>query len=333
MWHGGSGIRRAVRAVAAAAIGVLLSTALTGSAAARHEDPLDRAGWSGGWSLPKRYATARQALTAAYRDTARRARQPMAPETRAAFAARASRYAAWLASGRRFLLFDPDGRGLAAEVLGDLESARHVAVLVPGNDVDLDNYDDPRQPLAKPRGMAKALLREAAAVAPGERLAVVVWVGYVTPQGLGVDAAREELAEAGARSLVRFLAGLAAAGHPATSLFCHSYGSVVCGLAARRVNVRDIVVLGSPGMHADTVADLHTRARIWAVRAPGDWIRHVPHLSLLGFGHGRDPVDPAFGARVLSAAGVRDHDGYFAPGTASLRAFAQIALQRYGKVR
>ena len=41
---------------------------------------------------------------------------------------------------RRFLLFDPAGDGRAAEVFGDLTTARHVAVVVPGMNNDLNNF-------------------------------------------------------------------------------------------------------------------------------------------------------------------------------------------------
>ena len=101
------------------------------------------------------------------------------------------------------------------------------------------------------------------------------------------------------------------------ALFCHSYGSVVCGVAAHELprRVTDVVVAGSPGMRAENVAGLHTSARVWATRDEGDWIADVPHLEVGGLGHGADPVSPEFGARLLSSAGARSHTGYFAPGT------------------
>ncbi|MEU8529374.1 alpha/beta hydrolase [Streptomyces sp. NPDC048629] len=216
-------------------------------------------------------------------------------------------------AGRQVLAYDPRGRGQVAVVEGDLERAEHVAVVVPGSDVDA--------------ARSESLLDKAEALyeATGERVAVVAWAGYTTPVGVGWDAATGGLAEAGAGRLVRFAEGLAATGAPEPAVFCHSYGSVVCGLAAHELKARDIVVHGSPGLRADNVAGLHTSARVWAAKDPDDWISKVPNVRLLGLGHGADPTGPGFGARPVPAADAQGHDGYFAPGTQSLRAFAAIA--------
>jgi hypothetical protein len=65
---------------------------------------------------------------------------------------------------------------------------------------------------------------------------------------------------------------------------------------------------------------------VWAGSAPHDWTRNVPGLQVYGVGHGRLPVDPAFGALPLPATDVLDHDGYFMPDTSLLRALARIAV-------
>ncbi|MGP3771980.1 alpha/beta hydrolase [Streptomyces sp. SDT5-1] len=232
----------------------------------------------------------------------------------------AERCSELLAHGRRILAFDPRGRGQVAEVYGDLPSADHVSVIVPGSDIDLGTFDRTTDMYGTPAGMARSLHR-----ATGGRTAVVAWVGYTTPVGLGPDAATGRLAEAGAPRLARFVQGLTAAGTPKPTVFCHSYGSVVCGLTASRLPASDLVALGSPGLRADSVADLHTRARVWAARDADDWIGKVPNVELFGLGHGADPTDPSFGARRVPAAHAKGHTGYFAPGTDSLRAFARIA--------
>ncbi|CAM5543395.1 hypothetical protein GCM10010222_25690 [Streptomyces tanashiensis] len=215
--------------------------------------------------------------------------------------------------GARVLAHDPRGRGQVALVYGDLARAEHVAVIVPGSDVDADRV----RPLAD---MATELRR-----ATGGRTAVVAWAGYTTPVGVGLDAATGRLAEAGADRLTRFTDGLAAVGAAEPSVFCHSYGSVVCGLAAHRLKAKDLVVFGSPGMRAENVSELGTSARVWAAKDPTDWIDRVPNVEFAGLGHGADPTDPAFGARRIPAGDAAGHGGYFAPGTASLRAFAAIA--------
>ncbi|WP_046780001.1 alpha/beta hydrolase [Streptomyces yangpuensis] len=266
-----------------------------------------------------------------------------------------ARYASLAAPDRRILAFDPRGRGQVAEVFGDLEHAAHVAVIVPGNDNDAASYDSRRAPYTGPAGMARALHVAAAGpaadgttaegaaaggpVAPGSvaggpvtpgsvaggPVAVVAWTGYTTPVGVGLDAADGRLAAAGAARLARFTAGLDAVGAPDPVLFCHSYGSVVCGLAARHTDATDLVALGSPGMRADTAEALRTGARVWAARGPSDWIADVPNVRFAGLGHGADPTSAAFGARRVPAADVRGHAGYFTPGTQSLAVFAAIA--------
>ncbi|MFI9207164.1 alpha/beta hydrolase [Streptomyces sp. NPDC053253] len=218
--------------------------------------------------------------------------------------------------GARVLAHDPRGRGQIALVYGDLARAEHVAVIVPGSDTDLDHVT----PLAD---MARSLHR-----ATGGRTAVVAWAGYTTPLGVGLDAATGRLAEAGADRLTRFVDGLAAvrpAGAAEPSVFCHSYGSVVCGLAAHDLKAKDLVVFGSPGMRAANVAELGTSARVWAAKDPTDWIDRIPNVELAGLGHGADPTDPDFGARRIPAEDATGHGGYFAPGTSSLRTFAAIA--------
>ncbi|MFJ1566014.1 alpha/beta hydrolase [Streptomyces erythrochromogenes] len=246
-----------------------------------------------------------------------------------------ARYASLAAPDRRILAFDPRGRGQVAEVFGDLEHAAHVSVIVPGSDNDATSYDARRAPHTGPAGMARALRTAAEANAAdgsvgggsvaGGSVAVIAWTGYTTPVGVGLDAADGRLATAGATRLARFTAGLDAVGAPDPVLFCHSYGSVVCGLAARHTDATDVVAFGSPGMRADTADALHTGARVWAARSPSDWIADVPNVRLAGIGHGADPTSAAFGARRVPAADVRGHAGYFTPGTQSLAAFAAIA--------
>ena len=222
--------------------------------------------------------------------------------------------------GRQILAFDPRGRGQVAEVYGELDDAAPRVRRRPRLRHRRGHLRPGERPYGTPAGMA-ASLRDAT----HDATAVIAWAGYTTPVGVGLDAATGELAEAGAERLTRFTEGLDAAGAPDPVLFCHSYGSVVCGLAAQDSDASDIVVLGSPGMRAGTVADLRTDARVWAAKDPTDWIDDVPHVEFAGLGHGADPTDPSFGARRVPAADAQGHTGYFAPGTESLAAFAAIA--------
>ena len=116
------------------------------------------------------------------------------------------------------------------------------------------------------------------------------------------------------------------------ALLCHSYGSVVCGLAAPHLPVTDIAVYGSPGMDAASAASLHTTARVWAGREAGDWIRYVPHVRLLGVGFGADPDVALVRRPPGSPAAVTATAATCSPGAVSLRNLAYIALGEPAKV-
>jgi hypothetical protein len=80
-------------------------------------------------------------------------------------------------------------------------------------------------------------------------------------------------------------------------------------------------------MGASRASDLGG-ARVWSALAPGDWMRNVPQLRLLGLGHGRRPSSARFGAIPLPTAGVAGHDYYLVPGSATLEAVTEIVLGR-----
>jgi pimeloyl-ACP methyl ester carboxylesterase len=245
-------------------------------------------------------------------------------------------YSSWAGQGRQFLTFDPRGNGRIVEVFGDLGRADRIAVLVPGVSTRGDNFStglgDVRD--RAPAVQARALYDAARVAAPRQHVAMIAWLGYDAPQGVGRSAAREELARAGASSLSRFTRDLATMRPNAdVTLIGHSYGSVVAGLAAASVpsQVKDVVAVGSPGMGALHVSDLHTSARVWAGQAAKDWIdwiNFVPPVQVWGAGHGPMPTTPGFGAKVFGTNGVVDHDHYMAPGTQSLSNIVDIVLGR-----
>src|SRR5689334_23369022 len=194
---------------------------------------------------------------------------------------------------RQVLFFNPNGQGVAAMIIGNLATATRVAILVPGSDTTLATFFS-RGP-ASPGGGAEALAAQARRLDPGERLAVIAWLGYPAPAMLSPGAMTSGDAGQGEQALRTLVTALARHGDGVT-LLCHSYGSVVGGLAAPHLPVTDIAVFGSPGMDASSVASLHTRARVWAGRERGDSIRFVPHIQLFGLGFGADPMSNGFGA-------------------------------------
>ncbi len=224
--------------------------------------------------------------------------------------------------GQHFLSFDGRGQGEAVEVLGDLAHATRVAILVPGSSTSLATFGS--RGTASPAGGARALMAEARRLDPRARLAVIAWLGYPAPSTVSPAVMTSGDAGQGAQALRPLVADLARHGHQ-VALLCHSYGTVVCGLAAPHLPATDIAVFGSPGMDASSVAALHTTARVWAGRGSHDWIRDVPHAHLLGLGFGPDPVAPGFGARRFDCGGA-GHSGYFLPGSTPLRNLAYIAL-------
>ena len=226
---------------------------------------------------------------------------------------------------RHVLFFNPNGQGVAAMVIGNLATANRVAILVPGSDTTLATFFS--RGAASPGGGAEALAAEARRLEPfdpGTHLAIIAWLGYPAPAMLSPAVMTSGDAGQGARALRPLVTALARHGDQ-VALLCHSYGSVVCGLAAPHLPVTDIVVFGSPGMDASSVASLHSEARVWAGRENGDSIKYVPYVRLFGLGFGADPMSPGFGARIF-ATGDSGHSGYLDPGSVSLRNLTYIAL-------
>lgn len=210
-----------------------------------------------------------------------------------------------------------DGRRVA--VLGDLAAAEHVAVIVPGATQDLTTFDTPLGPL----GHARTLLAELSSQASTTEVAVVAWLGYDAPEGIDREAARSDRAAAGAPELARLDDVLPDGAH--VTWLCHSYGTVVCGRASQLTPPDDLVLLASPGTDAGTADDLGA-GRVWAARAEGDAIRFTPFVRIGNAGHGPDPMDAGFGARVLDAGPARGHSEYFAADGTLIEDLATVVL-------
>lgn len=151
------------------------------------------------------------------------------------------------------------GRGRAAVAVGDMETAEHVAVLVPGMGSSLES-------LGELVGHARTLREQCLSTRPRAKVAVVAWVGYKAP-GLRKVALEDAAAEGGElllqdlekwrlnwrRSAVR--KGLEMGPYPSLTVSGLSYGSVVTGHAAasagndtaNRPLIDNLVFLGSPG--------------------------------------------------------------------------------------
>jgi pimeloyl-ACP methyl ester carboxylesterase len=211
--------------------------------------------------------------------------------------------------GRHFLLFDPAGDGRAAEVFGDLTTARHVAVVVPGMNNDLNNFTG---------GDAERVQHQASQFDAGE-VATIQWLGYDTPEGataLGTGAAKP-----GAEALPQFVEGIRAQRSQRLhwTVIGHSYGSLVTGMAeaSQGLDVDETVLVGSPGVGVDHASDLGD-GNVWVGLAKWD---------LVGYSewHGPNPHDRAFGATRFHTGDISGHSSYFNEGSESLRNIGLIA--------
>lgn len=229
------------------------------------------------------------------------------------------RFAHLLEGGRRFLLFDPSGDGRLAEVFGNLETARHVAVVVPGMNNDIRNFT----------GNDARLLHAAAdALDPGQ-VATIQWLGYDTPEGataLGRGAARP-----GARALPDFLDGIRAQRDERlhVTVVGHSYGSLVTGMSRldEGLEADEIVFVGSPGVAAGSARELGHGGdvNVWSGAARNDVIA--------GSGwHGPNPHGPLFGADRFHTGDISGHSSYFREGSLSLENLGRIVSGRLDEV-
>jgi Alpha/beta hydrolase len=237
--------------------------------------------------------------------------------------------AAAVAKHDRYLLtLDQRLPGRTVVAVGNPDTARHVAVLVPGMNTSV------RDDLSRFVNSA-ARLREAAArrTTRDSDVAVVAWLGYVTPMPLTVLSDRS--AQRAVPELRKTVAGLHAAPRAAgrdvhLTVVGHSYGSLVAGLAARAPShVDDLVLMGSPGVGAYHARELAVR-RVFVLEAAGDGIADVGHF-------GRDPSSRRFGAEPLAAneaadgsvaTPARGHSSYLNSGTASLRNLAAVVVDQ-----
>lgn len=213
----------------------------------------------------------------------------------------------------------PHGERLV-RVYGDLATADHVAIYVPGSDTTVATFDDS---FRRPGGAARALLAEAARLAPSARVAVVAWLGYDSPRMLSLDAVTDGAAAGGAAALRRTVADLRTRTSAPITLLCHSYGSVVCAEAAPGLPVSQVAVFGSPGL------GVAGRTGFWVGRGAQDLIKYVPHIKLGPLGFGADPMETE--SRIFDA-GPGGHSDYFRPGGVSLRNLTLITLGRTGEV-
>ena len=236
---------------------------------------------------------------------------------------------------RQLLVLDASGPRIHAAVsTGDVDTAGHLAVFVPGFRTSvashLAGYD------ARNAAAADLATRLAREHGDGTPVVAITWHGYPAPQtGEVFDPDRSVLsddpARDGAARLAPFVTGLQVAGARSIVLWGHSYGSLVCGIALRdhRAPATALAAFGSPGLGVTRVADLGLPAgRLYVAEAAGD-----PVADAAAFG-----ADPATLTGVVHLATNRSylpdgstgapslgHESYLAPGSTSAWNLAAVA--------
>jgi len=229
-----------------------------------------------------------------------------------------------ISAGGDILLYRPQLQHYAV-LFGDIESAEHVAVIIPGVG-DGTNLCDDWIP------DAQNLFEKAPATA------VVLWKGYDNPVDVMAAAAgsiecSEDLVTA-ANELTAFVESLDLEPEQSLTVVAHSFGSIVTGaaLADCGLVVTDVIVVGSPGMTVDELRELHVQqSHFFSEQAPGD---AIAELGVFGAA----PSSPTFGGTRMSVNApdhphVQSHSEYFTPESEALENIADVVTGDYQEVR
>ncbi|MFI1524472.1 alpha/beta hydrolase, partial [Kitasatospora cineracea] len=200
---------------------------------------------------------------------------------------------------------DPTGDGKAVVSTGNPDTADHTAVLVPGTGTTVKEMPGQIDRIDRLQDSAEE------AAPPGQKIAVVSWLGYDAPEISG-SVMTPGRAEDGAEDMRRFTSGLRVSegGHRShLTVIGHSYGTTAVGAAAaggQGLQADDIVAIASPGMTTDNAAQLHIDPNhVWAGTADDDNIGLAADLTL-----GWDPTNGNFGGRTLKID-TSGHSGYW----------------------
>ncbi|MFM9034309.1 MAG: alpha/beta hydrolase [Mycobacterium sp.] len=252
------------------------------------------------------------------------------------------------------LAYDPlafDAKGRAVIAIGNPDTARNTAVVVPGTSSSVrggwlsDGHDD-----------ALHLFSQSQIADPGAT-AVVAWMGYDSPDDVrDLRIATPWLARTGAGMLAADVEGLAAThlgGGNHLTVIGHSYGSTtVADAAVVGMPATNVVLLGCPGTDlARSAADFHLAGGggVYVGDASTDpvgWLGVSPAAGLVAnaaignplgpvAGLGADPAAESFGAKRFRSEvpgsdglSVADHSHYYTIGSESLRAMTEISTGR-----
>ncbi len=237
----------------------------------------------------------------------------------------------WQASDVRVMAYDPygpRGDGGMAIAYGNPDTAKNLAVCVPGTGSTLDSFSIEQA----------ANLRQQ--MGPDGN-ATIQWLGYDAPGWTPGEVGSPELAKEGGQNLVADVDGYraAATGDQHLTVIGHSYGSTTVGYAGLNgLAADDIAFVGSPGVGASNVDQLSVGAgHVYAGATEHDPV--VQGTSSDWFtadGSSTGPYDKDFGATVFGtpepAHLVDAHSQYYAEGSESVSNLAKIATGDGGSV-
>lgn len=234
--------------------------------------------------------------------------------------------------------------GEAVVAIGNPDEATDIAVLVPGT-------TSSARTLSGYVNAGGNLYAEMDEVDPGSPKSVIAYLGMDSPDMLS-EAVSPTYASDAAPELAADVAGytesnLATTGTgPHFTVIGHSYGSLVVGTALESGGLvaDDVVFVGSPGVGADSIDDLHMDGEhVYAGLLPDDKIGLLNDFfdvneGSYGFGSedgahfGRNPAKESFGGTVFDTDETGGHGVYFDYGTTQLDNMAAIATGQYDKV-
>lgn len=234
---------------------------------------------------------------------------------------------------RQLLSLETSGqRVLAAVAQGNVDTADHIGVVVPGlySNVanNLQKYDDD----------ATAMGENAQRYTNGGSVAMISYLGYEAPQDIA-QVTDIGYAQKGADKLAGFLNGLDAsrergAGDAHITVAGHSYGSTTAGIALTKINdgvVDDLIQFGSPGSGVQDVSEFNLpRGHAWVsatdykqdmVQGMGDDGRFGKNPDTMeGYNHLSGDVGEGDG----SFYPFSKHNGYFNRGSHALNDISRV---------
>ncbi|MFF2951916.1 alpha/beta hydrolase [Kitasatospora sp. NPDC057965] len=249
--------------------------------------------------------------------------------------------------------FDTRGNGHAIVAVNNPDTADNVSTYVPGTGARLGGIEG--DIIRSDRMVASATEANKKAGDP-RTTSSITWVGYDAPQSIVPDATKDTYARNASNSLHSFETGLRATheGTPSNNtILAHSYGTTTVGYALRDkgLPVDNVVLVASPGAGVEHARDLGVDpSHVFVAKGDIDKIDMAPALSadkLVSNGvnnlgswygvvqdpnhhliHGRDPMIPDFGARVIPTDPGTGHSDYWNPHSKSLQVMGEIIAGR-----